>query len=161
MYHSFLFFNILICLYLEFYNTVNIDNKRFPLSRISATWHQVPHKRICIIVQEIVKNTDTVSSQVNEVIFQYLSFLNTMYFWQQLWLRFFTFLKSPAKFFIFRHKTQKKHWNSSDRLFGFVTCGCISWFRLSYVPPPRQMGPCHLFVPRPLLSRKTIKSRKQ
>lgn len=72
MYHSFLFFNILICLYLEFYNTVNIDNKRFPLSRISATWHQVPHKRICIIVQEIVKNTDTVSSQVNEVIFQYL-----------------------------------------------------------------------------------------
>lgn len=72
MYHSFLFFNILICLYLEFYNTVNIDNKRFPLSHISDTWHQVPHKRICIIVQEIVKNTDTVSSQVNEVIFQYL-----------------------------------------------------------------------------------------
>lgn len=91
MYHSFLFFNILICLYLEFYNTVNIDNKRFPLSRISATWHQVPHKRICIIVQEIVKNTDTVFSQVNEVIFQYLYFLNTMYFWQQMWLRFLSF----------------------------------------------------------------------
>lgn len=74
--HGFLFLNILICLYLESDNTVNIDNKS-PLARISVTWHQVPHKRICIIVQERVKNTDTVSSQVNEVILQYLSSLNT------------------------------------------------------------------------------------
>lgn len=86
--HGFLFLNILICLYLESDNTVNIDNKS-PLARISVTWHQVPHKRICIIVQERVKNTDTVSSQVNEVILQYLSSLNTTYFRQQLRLKSF------------------------------------------------------------------------
>ncbi|XDV42833.1 hypothetical protein PO909_011429, partial [Leuciscus waleckii] len=42
------------------YNTVNTDTKRIPFLPYSSTWHQVPHKRICIIVQEIVKNTDTV-----------------------------------------------------------------------------------------------------
>lgn len=81
----FFFFNVLICLDLELYNTVNIDNKRFPLCCISATGHQVPHKRICLIVQEVVKNTDTVSSQLNEVIFHICR--STVCVSQQLWFQ--------------------------------------------------------------------------
>lgn len=77
MYHSLSLFNTLICSYLEFYNTVNTDTKRIPFRPYSSTWHQVPHKRICIIVQEIVKNTDTVFTG-NEVI-SHIVILNTIY----------------------------------------------------------------------------------
>lgn len=73
MYHSFLF-NILI---LELITLLLTHTKIIPFLPYSSTWHQVPHKRICIIVQEIVKNTDTVFTG-NEVI-SHIVILNTIY----------------------------------------------------------------------------------
>lgn len=130
MYHSFLFFNTLICWYLEFYNTVNTDNKRFPLSRISATWHQVPHKRICWIVQEIVKNTDSFFTDKWSD-FSIFVIFQTLHIWQQLRFRG---LKITSERFVCPQKTQKTLKQLKPAVL--LTSGCISWFRLSYPPSP-------------------------
>lgn len=65
MYHSSLF-NILICLYLEFITLLTLILRESPSPVVFI--YLVSLKIICIIVQEIVKNTDTVFTG-NEVIF--------------------------------------------------------------------------------------------
>lgn len=82
-----------------------------------------------------------------------------MYYWQQRWLKIFTFFKITSQVFHFWHKTQKRKKKKKKKktqtktvetarisCLGFVTCGCISWFCLSNVPYPPATPP----LPPPL-----------